>query len=113
MYVFLGLGDVAGAQVIGWVQDRYSDRVCLMICLGVSTIGCLIILGYIHVYVFTYTFAVLMCTVWGVQDAAVNVILNCILGFQFDDKSLPFSVNKCVYSLFIFVFSYLQSFIIG
>ena len=43
-----------------------------------------------------------MTMFWGAQDGALNNILNCILGFEFDSKIVPFSVSKLIKSLFIF-----------
>ena len=41
-------------------------------------------------------------------DGFANCFINCILGFEFDSKILPFGVFKFVQSLFIFVFQLVQ-----
>ena len=44
-----------------------------------------------------------MCFAWGVQDGGMNCYISCVLGFQFDSKTTPFSVFKTVQSLTVFV----------
>ena len=56
-------------------------------------------------------FASFVAFFWGIQDSGVNCYLNALLGFQFESKTLPFSVYKCVQSLFAFVFIFIASFL--
>ena len=44
-----------------------------------------------------------MCFAWGIQDGGMNCYISCVLGFQFDSKTTPFSVFKTVQSLTVFV----------
>ena len=53
--------------------------------------------------------AYLMTFFWGIQDAFLNTIMNCILGFEFHSKIISFSLFKFVQSIFIFAFLMLQS----
>jgi hypothetical protein len=50
-----------------------------------------------------------MCFLWGTQDSGINCFINCILGFEFESKILPFSVFKFTQSLFTFVFFIVHS----
>lgn len=68
----------------------------------------------LFVYIAQFKFSVLAYFVtlfWGLQDSAVNNLMNCILGFEFESKILPFSVFKFVSSLFTFAFYGVESFI--
>ena len=47
-------------------------------------------------------FGVAMTFIWGIQDGACQCLVSCILGFQFDSKTTPFSVFKSVQSFSIF-----------
>jgi hypothetical protein len=44
-----------------------------------------------------------MCFAWGFQDGGMNCYISCVLGFQFDSKTTPFSVFKTVQSLSVFL----------
>ena len=48
---------------------------------------------------------------WGMQDSAVNNLINCILGFEFESQITPFSVFKFVQSIVVFAFLLLESLI--
>lgn len=108
----LGIGECVGSEVIGYIQDHVGNRACHYTCLSLALIGTATVIWYIWYMTFSWVNGVVLCTVWGIQDGAVNVMLDCILGFQFDSKRTPFSVNKMVYSMFIFVFVFSQSFIV-
>ena len=51
--------------------------------------------------------AFVMCFVWGVMDAGINMLLNCILGFECERKDTPFGVYKFTQSLFNCIFLFL------
>ncbi len=43
-------------------------------------------------YEYSLVFSFFMTFFWGIQDAGLNCLINCVLGFQFDSKITPFSV---------------------
>ena len=53
-----------------------------------------------------------MCLTWGIQDSGLCNFLQCVLGFEFESKIIPFSVMKFTQSLFIFAFSLIHAQII-
>ena len=53
--------------------------------------------------------AISMTVFWGFSDGGLNTFMNCILGFQFDSKSAPFSVKQVILSLTVFVISQIES----
>lgn len=91
-----GVGEIVGAFIYGFVQDNSSDRTTLLVCLGLSSAAAGVQFAYVAHFDFTLWFGVLMCFCWGVQDGASNCLTSCILGFQFDSKTMPFSVFKTV-----------------
>ena len=78
--------------------------------MGVSAIAFAILFAQIGVWQFgVLTFFVTFA--WGVQDSGMINLTNCVLGFEFDSKIIPFSILKFVQSLFTFVFLVAESFI--
>ena len=67
-----------------------------------AVVGFSLVLGYTIRYEYTLAFGFFMTFFWGIQDGGINCLINCILGFQFDSKTAPFSVNKFAQSLLIF-----------
>ena len=103
---------LGGVGVIGPIRDKLGNRVAICALLVLTSAG------LATVYVFNqqnkYGFsAYLMCFLWGLQDAGVNCLMNCILGFEFESKSIPFSVFKFVQSLGIFIFCEISGVVMG
>ena len=107
-----GLGEIVGAILLGKIQDKFGDVKATYSCLLLTLIGGAIALGFTVNYSFSMVFAVLMTFSWGVQDGAVNCLMNCILGFQFESKTTPFSVFKSVQSFLIFVCLCIESLLV-
>ena len=104
--VGLGVGYCAGSLLMGWIQDKpgVSNRTTLATAWLISALSCGFLVYYILGYSFTQARGLLLCTLQGVCDGGLNVVLDCINGFQYDSQRTPFSVNKLVFSFFIFVF---------
>ena len=56
--------------------------------------GFTLVISYTVHYKFTLIFGFLMTFFWGISDGGLNTLINSMLGFQFDSKTAPFSVNK-------------------
>ena len=52
-----------------------------------------------------------MAFLWGVEDGAVNTHCLEMLGFEFDDNTIPFSIFSMFEALAVFVFQIIQSFV--
>lgn len=89
--VALGVGEIAGAPIIGYVQDNHGQKAAIMVCLGLTTTGVLLCLWYAVAFEYSLVHAVIMNFVMGTQDGAVNILLLCKLGFEFESKTTPFS----------------------
>ena len=75
--------------------------------------GFTLVISYTVHYKFTLIFGFLMTFFWGISDGGLNTLINSMLGFQFDSKTSPFSVNKFVQSLLIFAFTCFESVLKG
>ena len=100
----IGVGEmIGGVGVIGPIRDKFGNKVALIVLMVLTAAGLGIFYYYNQKDEYNWV-AFLMCLIWGIQDAGVNCIINCILGFEFKSKSTPFSVYKFAQSLFIFAF---------
>jgi len=86
-----GVGKIAGAPIIGYVQDNHGQNAAIVVCLGLTTTGMLWCLWYAVAFEYSLAYAVIMNFVMGAQDGAVNILLSCKLGFEFESKTTPFS----------------------
>ena len=77
----MGVGEVLGSSLLGYIQDNYSNKVTTLACLLMTSIAVLVTMWYIYMYQFSLLIAVIMCVSWGVSNGAVNVFSICILGF--------------------------------
>lgn len=101
--VGLGLGEILGSLLLGQIQDRYSNRITILTCLLLSSLAIGVTILFVRIFYFQLWFAILMCFAWGFQDGGMNCYISCLLGFQFESKTTPFSVFKTVQSLSVFI----------
>jgi hypothetical protein len=57
--------------------------------------------------------AYVMNFVWGLQDSGLNILMMSILGFEFEDKTTPFSVYNFVMGLSVFGMELIGSLVIN
>ena len=98
----LGVGEIIGAQIVGAIRDRVSNKAAIFSLIVLTIIAFIFVLLFNSNNTFNYM-APLMCFTWGLQDSGLNTLINCILGFEFEDKCTPFSIYKFVQSIAIFV----------
>ncbi|CDW72384.1 major facilitator superfamily protein [Stylonychia lemnae] len=107
----LGLGEMSGSVIIGKIMDKYGQKIAIITCSIKLSISILLILAYIAYFKYSVlTFFVTFF--WGFQDSNLNNILNCILGFEFESNTVPFSVYSLVQAIFVFIFMIVQSLIL-
>lgn len=58
---------------------------------------------------FNMYWACVLNFLWGIQDSGVNTFTNCVLGFQFESKTVPFSIFYLFQSFSCFLFISLNS----
>ena len=107
--IMLGFGEIVGGLIVGKVRDTIGNKPCIFFQILLVAASLFMILRFNNSNDFDYFPAYMMCFLWGTQDSGTNCFINCILGFEFDSKILPFSVFKFTQSLFIFVFQLVQS----
>jgi len=56
--------------------------------------------------------AYVLCFFWGWQDSGLNIIVNTIMGFEFEDKTTPYAACRVVRNSMIALFSVVQGYII-
>ena len=105
----VGVGEVLGSIAFGRITDKCTNKTTCLLNVLATTIsyGLLFLLGAL--YEFSFVLAFLMTTMWGVQDAGTVCLVTCMLGFQFESKTTPFSVYKCSQSAFVFFIYYINS----
>ena len=107
--IFLGVGEILGGILfIGPIRDKCGNKVAYIVLIIETAVAIVIVLVYNNNDKFNWM-AYLMCFFWGFQDSGINCLINCMLGFEFSDKTTPFGVNKFVQSLAIFGFSNVSS----
>lgn len=79
--------------------------VCLILALIAWTCLLLVTLAY----EFAFWTACIITFSWGLQDGCLNCLINTMLGFEFSDKTTPFSVFKALQSFSVFIFILLES----
>jgi len=98
----LGIGQIFGSLLMGRILDKFSTRFTVYANVLVSVSAYLILLAFARHASFSMEFACFMNFFLGWQDAGVNCFVYCILGFQFDSKTIPFSAFRFLEPLFIF-----------
>lgn len=99
--IVLGIGEIIGAMIFGRVIDKFGKKAGVLFVL----ITTMIAFVFVFIVIGLYKFSILdyfLTFFWGIQDSALNNMLNCILGFEYESKIVPFSISKLVKSLFIF-----------
>ena len=93
--------------MLGPVRDKIGNRMTIILemFLTVAAVALVLIVSETGKY---NALDFLMCFVWGVMDAGINMLLNCILGFEFERKDTPFGVYKFSQSLFNCIFLFFQ-----
>lgn len=107
--VGLGFGEISGAMIFGKIGDSQSMKVTIAANMLSAFVGFSLLIAYTVHYKFTLVFGFFMTFFWGISDGGLNTLINSMLGFQFDSKTSPFSVNKFVQSLLIFAFTCFES----
>jgi predicted MFS family arabinose efflux permease len=90
----LGVGEMLGGQIVGAIQDKVSNRAAIISEMIFLVSALTILLIFNENDYFTYRSAYLMCLTWGIQDSGLCNFLQCVLGFEFESKIIPFSVMK-------------------
>ena len=105
----MGVGEVVGSIAFGRITDKCSTKTTCLLNVISTTISYGLLLLFAALYEFSFLLAFLMTIMWGVQDAGAVCVVTCMLGFQFESKTTPFSVYKFSQSVFVFFVYYINS----
>ena len=94
--VGLGIGEIAGSIIYGRIGDKYSSKITIAANVLGSLIAFSLLILFVLQFKFSLVYSFVVTLAWGIQDSGLNNLLNSVLGFQFDSKTTPFSVNKFV-----------------
>ena len=79
----MGIGDALGGPLMGFFIDKITSKYSNFITLVVTIFTGFVI--YINMTELRYDYlSYLMCFMWGLQDAFINVIALRIMGFEFE-----------------------------
>ena len=109
--IFLGAGEIVGSFANGKLHDVIGSRKFALANLCQLLVAYVLIMWFNQRNEYHYGFAMTLCFGWGVMDAGLTNFFRGILGFQFDSKTVPFSVLTVVQSFFMFVMVYLGALI--
>ncbi len=110
--VVLGVGEMIGGFLVTKVIELRDMRMGVVCCIFLTILGFVVFIVLNEIRIFGWL-CFLFTFLWGVQDSALNTVMNSILGFEFESNIIPFSVFKFSQSLFIFIFNVLASLIVG
>lgn len=102
--IAFGFGEVIGGVIFGVVIDIIGTKnTCLL-----NTAVCAI-QGLVSIYSIgsgNYDiFSLIMCFLWGFGDAGLNIHCFTIMGFEFESKSVPFSVFLTLNGIGVTIFA--------
>ena len=99
-----GAGEVVGGFLVGGIRDRFGNKVCVISLIILTIAAVAFVIAYNQKNKYDYG-AYLMCLLWGLQDSGLNCFVQCIMGFEFESKVIPFCVFTFAQNGFIFVFN--------
>jgi predicted MFS family arabinose efflux permease len=106
-----GFGQVIGGFTNGYLQDKLPTKTVIYINLIELVVAVAALLLYTFVNKWNLWYAAGMAFLWGFMDSGVNNFCFCICGFEFDSKTLPFSIFYFAQAFGCFLFVYLESII--
>ena len=108
--VAFGFGEIFGGLIIGQVVDRKNSKIASIYNLGFVAFTTILTLLYLSIREYNW-FVFLMAFMWGLEDGAVNTHCLEMLGFEFEDNTLPFSIFSLFEAVAVFIFQIIQSFV--
>lgn len=99
----LGLGEMISGPVMGFIIDKLSSRIGVLVNLVTIVASGIVSFWQIRrnkydwvTYVYTF--------VWGFSDGAITTHAQTMMGFEFDNASDPFSIFTSVQAVAVFSF---------
>ena len=102
MAVF-GAGEILGGLMHGLIIDRIGSKKTVLINIVILILMAIITIISIHSMKYNYL-TIIMCLMWGYQDSTVNVFLNQVLGYEFENNTDPYAVFQMWQGFTVFAF---------
>jgi len=87
----LGAGELTGGLIVGQIRDRLGNKAAALSVIGLTLPAFAMIITVNATNAYNST-SWLMCGIWGIMDSGLNKFLYCILGFEFESQTTPFSL---------------------
>jgi predicted MFS family arabinose efflux permease len=101
--VAFGFGEIFGGLIIGQIVDRKNSKVASLFNLGFVAFTTVLTIIYLSIRQYNL-FVFFMAFMWGFEDGAVNTHCLEMLGFEFEDNTIPFSIFSLFEAMAVFVF---------
>ena len=108
--VALGVGEIVGSITMGLIVDHLGAKkssLFNMMFIGLATV---VVVIYIEEDTYSWL-AFVMTFLWGVQDSAISIHLDAILGFEFASNKTPFACDVLIEALIACSFEIGSSFV--
>jgi predicted MFS family arabinose efflux permease len=106
--IFFGFGEIIGSSVNGTLIDKLGLKRFIICNIIEIIIAHIVIVSFSQILTFQIAFAAAVTFTWGFQDSGGVIIALCVSGFQFESKTLPFSINKLIMTFFQGSFIYIE-----
>jgi MFS family permease len=108
--VAFGFGEIFGGLIIGQVVDRKNSKIASLYNLCFVAFTTILTLSYLSIRKYNW-FVFFVSFMWGFEDGSVNTHCLEMLGFEFEDNIIPFSIFSLFEALAVFLFQIIQSFV--
>ena len=105
----LGVAEIVAAMFFAYLLDKKGYHFVIYTSLGLTVVTFAVVLAYVGVWRFKLWEASIMCFFWGFLEAFVGLLINCILGFEFESKIVPFALKSSLASFAVFALLFIES----
>ena len=99
----LGVGEIIGGIAMGIIVDKIGAKKSCFVNMFLIVIQTVLVCVYIELDNYSFL-AYIMTFFWGLQDSAVSIHLDAILGFEFESNKEPFAIDVLLESTAVFMF---------
>lgn len=100
MFILVGIGGLIGTTLVGLIQDKYGHRYVMAFITStvLICIPCLMIINYLGKFIFLAYISMLGV---GMMNQSILCYLTILMGFQFENKVIPFATRLIIEPLAI------------
>jgi len=100
----LGFAQVLGSMIFGRILDKFKHKIALFVMFATCITAYCFAFGLLLEWDFSQPLIYPMVFLFGLMDSFWSIFIQVVCGFEFDSKTIPFSVSKVVQSLSFLVF---------